>query len=115
MLQNFEGRHLLPGVTKDFLFAPIAMIVGCCNAKARRTVLTKAIATVHHFVAGLPDQVARKLRVITEIKTVSDALTRAQLLIGTGSELTVPKEFPVVATTIDLQGKKTGAAGEANR
>ena len=35
----------------------------------------------NHFIAGLPEQCARQLRILPEIKTTADALTRAQLII----------------------------------
>ena len=36
---------------------------------------------LHHFIAGLPEQRARQLRILPEIKTTADALRRAQLII----------------------------------
>ena len=36
---------------------------------------------LHHLIAGLPEQCARQLRILPEIKTTADALRRAQLII----------------------------------
>ena len=46
-----------------------------------KTSKEKLLLHRYHFIAGLPEQCARQLRILPEIKTTADALTRAQLII----------------------------------
>ena len=60
---------------------------------------------LHHFIAGLPDPYARQLRVIPEIKTLADALCRAQLLMGCNQDPAIrePETAAAVAEPTRLE------------
>jgi hypothetical protein len=95
-LDAFENRKLLPGESPRLFLYHLKQLLrdaGISNARATETMLT------HHFIRGLPVDISRQIRADTSVKTVSDALSRAQLLLELPSATTDGSRQPLAAAT----------------
>ena len=79
VLKQFEKRQLLPGESPRMFLHSLKRLLNAAMPELEDASKEKLL--LHHFIAGLPEQCARQLRILPEIKTTADALRRAQLII----------------------------------
>ena len=103
VLQQFEKRRLLPGESPRMFLHNLRRTLVVAMPDLEDVSREKLL--LHHFIAGLPDPYARQLRVIPEIKTLADALCRAQLLMGCNQDPAIrePKTAAAVAEPTRLE------------
>ena len=78
VLKQFEKKAIASGRVSSHVLAQSEKTLNAAMPELEDASKEKLL--LHHFIAGLPEQCARQLRILPEIKT-ADALRRAQLII----------------------------------